>query len=130
MSSALIAVGLAALLTASPALACEKSSHASAAAPAPRVHILGGGSGGTAIPGCDVGPSLTAEEKKIVEWAVDEFVRRLADPSASLDLTDEDIVAGTGVDPSRLDHDRLHAATTAALMARLSATTVRVGSRS
>ena len=129
MSSALIAVGLAAVLTAAPALACEKTTH-TAAAPAPRVAILGGGSGGQAIPGCDVGPSLTPEELKVVAWAVDEFVRRLADPSASLDLTDKDIAAGTGVDPSRLDHDRLHAATTAALVARLNGVVLRPGTRS
>jgi hypothetical protein len=121
MSSALIAAGLAVWLAAGSAVACEKS-QAVAASVVGRVAILGATPGVHVLTGCDVGPALTPEEKRVVEWAVEEFVRRLADPQASLDLTDEDITAGTGLDPDRLDRDRLHAATTAALVARLSGT--------
>jgi len=118
MSSKMFALGLAVALTASSALACEKNAPVIAASALPRLGVLGSGPGGH-MPDCDVGPSLTPDEKRVVDWAVEEFMRRIQDPQASLDLKDADILAGTGLDPARLDRDRLHAATTAALVSRL-----------
>jgi hypothetical protein len=119
MSSKVFALGLAVALTASSALASEKNATVIAVSALPRLGVLGSGPGMQVLPDCDVGPSLTPDEKRVVDWAVEEFMRRIQDPHASLDLKDADIVAGTGLDPARLDRDRLYAATAAALVSRL-----------
>ena len=119
MSSTPIALGLVVALTASPALACEKNAPVTVLSAQAGLGVLGTGPSVQGLPDCDVGPSLTPNERRIVDWAVEEFMRRIQDPHASLDLKDADVLAGTGVDPARLDRDRLAAATTAALLSRL-----------
>jgi len=62
---------------------------------------------------------LSAEEKRVVCWAVEEYVRRMTCGSPVVDLTREEVRAATGVDVDRLDADRLRSATASALATRI-----------
>lgn len=60
-----------------------------------------------AIFNCDGGAGLTPEENRVVDWTVDRILRLAGSDASTIDITPENIVAGTGVDVQRLDTDRL-----------------------
>jgi hypothetical protein len=60
-----------------------------------------------AVLNCDGGGGLTPEENRVVDWTVDRILRLAGNDASTIDITPENIAAGTGVDVQRLNEDRL-----------------------
>jgi len=60
-----------------------------------------------AVFNCDGGGGLTPEENRVVDWTVERILKLAGNDASTIDITPENIAAGTGVDVQRLDSDRL-----------------------